>query len=67
MGCELKSTHRLPNGARAVATKRMPDAGVGAATSKMTATARAIDQPASLPGITVDLKQREQAFERDVN
>lgn len=64
LGFERKSAHRLPNGARAAAAERMPDAGISTATSKLAATGRAIDQSAGLPGVKVDLKQRERAAER---
>lgn len=64
MGFELDSAHRSPKSARAAATERMPETGIGAATSKLAATARAIDQSAGMPGVKIDLKQRERESER---
>ena len=44
--------------------ERVPKASLGAATSKLAAMARAVDQPAGLPSSQVDLKQRDREKER---
>ena len=64
MGFELKSVHRLINGTRAIIREGPTTSAASVATGKLAAAARAIDQPASMPGVTVDLKQRDRDAER---
>jgi conjugative relaxase-like TrwC/TraI family protein len=65
MGFELKPAQQLSRNARAIAAIPMPTTGISAATGKLASTARAIDQSAGMPGVTVELQQRERESERD--
>ena len=55
---------RAPSGADRIVYEREPKASLGAATNKLAAVARAVDQRASLPSSQVDLKQRDREKER---
>ena len=55
---------RVPSDASRIVHEREPNASLLAATNKLAAVARAVDQRASLPSSQVDLKQRDREKER---
>ena len=65
MGFELQPAQRLPRQAHAISANRMPATVINAATSKLAAAARTINQSTGMPGVTVALKQRDRDAERE--
>jgi conjugative relaxase-like TrwC/TraI family protein len=64
MGFELKPAQRLPSQARAIAPNQRPHTEISAATGKLAAAARTINQSAEMPGVKIDLQQRDLDVER---